>query len=87
MTDRVAARSADMRSALLRRLDEAKQTGAYRSVLVYGKLAHSFAVSSPADDDKLGVNGSLNLGIVGSYNEILYAHQSPDPSTEERMCA
>src|SRR5690349_20768514 len=75
VTDRIAARSADTRRDYLRRIDEAKQAGVYRSSLSCGNLAHGFAACSPSDKAKLAGSKSLNLGIVTSYNDMLSAHQ------------
>src|SRR5579871_3245749 len=75
VTDRIAARSVGTRGDYLRRIDEARQAGVYRSTLSCGNLAHGFAACSPSDKAKLAGNRALNLGIVTSYNDMLSAHQ------------
>src|SRR5215468_7834703 len=75
VTDRIAARSADMRRDYLNRIDAAREKGVYRASLSCGNLAHGFAACSPSDKAKLAGNKALNLGIVTSYDDMLSAHQ------------
>ncbi len=75
VTDRIAERSADARSAYLERIRAAANRGPARGELGCANLAHGFAACGP--DDKLHLRAAqrANVAIVSSYNDMLSAHQ------------
>jgi phosphogluconate dehydratase len=75
VTDRIAERSADARSAYLERIRAAAKRGPARGELGCANLAHGFAACGP--DDKLHLRAAqrANVAIVSSYNDMLSAHQ------------
>ncbi|GAB4013829.1 phosphogluconate dehydratase [Nocardioides ultimimeridianus] len=75
VTDRIVARSEGTRSAYLKRIRAAAETGPARGRLGCANLAHGFAASAPAEKRDLRANRKPNLGIVTSYNDMLSAHQ------------
>jgi phosphogluconate dehydratase len=75
VTERIAQRSAETRSAYLNRVAAAKEAGVNRAVLSCGNLAHGFAACAPSDKARLAGSKAPNLGIVTAYNDMLSAHQ------------
>jgi len=75
VTNRIKARSTDLRKEYLSRIDRAKEQGRYRSALSCGNLAHGFA--SCGSDEKAGLRSKSapNVAIVSSYNDMLSAHK------------
>ena len=74
VTERIIARSKDRRQAYLDLIDSQRDEGVHRPNLSCGNLAHGFAASG---DDKAALRGggSMNIGIVTAYNDMLSAHQ------------
>jgi phosphogluconate dehydratase len=75
VTDRIAARSAETRSAYLERIRAAARRGPARGELGCANLAHGFAACGP--DEKLHLRAAerANVAIVSAYNDMLSAHQ------------
>jgi 6-phosphogluconate dehydratase (EC 4.2.1.12) len=75
VTNRIAERSKETRSAYLARINQAKSDTVRRSSLACGNLAHGFAACQP--DDKASLKSMLrnNIAIITSYNDMLSAHQ------------
>jgi phosphogluconate dehydratase len=74
VTRRIAARSADTRSAYLEQIRQAARRGPQRSRLSCSNLAHGFAACGTDKADlKEGVKA--NVAIVSAYNDMLSAHQ------------
>lgn len=75
VTDRIRARSHELRQTYL---DNAQRTMAKfppRKTLSCGNIAHAFAACTPADKDRIAGMKTSNLGIVTAYNDMLSAHQ------------
>ncbi|MDT0303777.1 phosphogluconate dehydratase [Streptomonospora wellingtoniae] len=75
VTQRIAERSFDTRSAYLERMRAAAAEGPARSGLGCTNLAHGFAACSPGDKLALGHSAKPNIAIVSAYNDMLSAHQ------------
>jgi len=75
ITDRIRARSKDTRADYLARMDEARKSGRSRRTMACGNLAHAFAAAPLGDKALLKGGGSVNIGIVNAYNDMLSAHQ------------
>jgi phosphogluconate dehydratase len=75
ITDRIRAQSRDSRADYLARMDEARKSGRTRRTISCGNLAHAFAASPLGDKALLKSGGSVNIGIVNAYNDMLSAHQ------------
>jgi len=75
VTDRVIERSADERSAYLKRMSKAADDGPRRAHLACGNLAHAYAASTDGDKETLVAASSGNIGIITAYNDMLSAHQ------------
>ena len=75
VTNRIAERSAETRSAYLERIRAAASQGPARGALGCANLAHGFAACGP--DEKLHLRAAerRNIAIVTSYNDMLSAHQ------------
>ena len=74
VTERIGARSKDLRADYLERIAAARCTGRSRSQLSCGNLAHAFAAAPLGD--KLSIRGDApNIAIVTAYNDMLSAHQ------------
>ncbi len=75
VTDRIAERSKDTRSAYLDMVRSRRPRNASRSHLTDGNLAHA-AAACPAHDKQAMLGAEWpNIGIVTSYNDMLSAHQ------------
>jgi phosphogluconate dehydratase len=74
VTQRIQARSQDLRAAYESRMRAAKPKGPARGRLSCSNLAHVFAAAD-ADKEALKVAAWPNLGIVTAYNDMLSAHQ------------
>ena len=74
VTDRIRARSSDMRGRYLERLRQAVSDGPVRAHLSCGNQAHAYAAMGEAKDT-LAAARVANLGIVTAYNDMLSAHQ------------
>ncbi len=75
VTERIAKRSHDSRSAYLERIGKAADQGPQRSRLSCGNLAHGFAACGLSDKAALSGEVVPNLGIITAYNDMLSAHQ------------
>lgn len=73
VTDRIRERSADSRSAYLRKIARAAQDGPARAHLSCGNQAHAYAAM--ADKQDMATTRKPNIGIVTAYNDMLSAHQ------------
>ena len=75
VTDRIRARSRQLRTEYLAQIERAAQKKPVRSGLSCTNFAHGFAAFEP--DDKLVLREARrpNIGIVSSYNDMLSAHQ------------
>jgi len=58
VTDRVIERSADERSAYLKRMDAAAEDGPRRAHLACGNLAHAYAASPDNDKETLAAHSA-----------------------------
>ncbi len=75
ITDRIIARSKNLRSDYLTKIDNAKSSKVHRSVLSCGNLAHGFAACGKEDKDILKQLNHSDVAIVSAYNDMLSAHQ------------
>ena len=75
VTERIRARSRDVRTAYLERAARAADAGPARTHLSCGNLAHAFAASPGADKARQTGGSAGNIGIVTAYNDMLSAHQ------------
>ncbi|RZQ59965.1 phosphogluconate dehydratase [Amycolatopsis suaedae] len=75
VTARIAARSAETRSAYLARIAAAHAEGPARRGMACSNLAHGFAGFSGGDRDVLRAARKPGVAIVSSYNDMLSAHQ------------
>lgn len=74
VTDRIAERSAPLRTRYLDRCRRAIEAGPARAHLSCGNMAHVTAASG-ADKSAIANEQGGNLGIVTAYNDMLSAHQ------------
>jgi len=74
VTERIARRSHDARSAYLDRITAAAEAGPTRRRLGCANFAHGFAACG-VDKGALREGEGPNLGIVTAYNDMLSAHQ------------
>lgn len=74
VTRRIVERSAPTRAAYLGFIAAERDRGGGRPQLSCGNLAHGFAASG---DDKPAIRagGTMNIGVVTAYNDMLSAHQ------------
>ncbi|MDM7458759.1 MAG: phosphogluconate dehydratase [Paracoccus sp. (in: a-proteobacteria)] len=73
VTDRIRERSAERRSAYLRKIAAAAQEGPARAHLSCGNQAHAYAAM--ADKADLATTRKPNIGVVTAYNDMLSAHK------------
>ena len=74
VTDRIRARSQDVRGAYLERMARAADTGPARGHLACGNQAHAYAAMG-VDKAAMAAGRVPNIGIVTAYNDMLSAHQ------------
>ena len=74
VTDRITARSREVRGTYLDRMARLAEDGPRRAHLTCGNLAHAYAASG-TDKETLAGHRAANLGIVTAYNDMLSAHQ------------
>ncbi|XWN33130.1 MAG: phosphogluconate dehydratase [Devosia sp.] len=74
VTDRIAERSAPLRTRYLDRCRRAIEAGPARAHLSCGNMAHVTAASG-TDKSAIANEQGGNLGIVTAYNDMLSAHQ------------
>jgi phosphogluconate dehydratase len=74
VTERIVARSRDLRGDYVQRMHAARRDGSARGRLSCSNLAHVMAAMG---EDKPVLRSAVrpNLGIVTSYNDMLSAHQ------------
>lgn len=74
VTSRIIEKSRPGRQRYLDLIDRQADAGVNRERLSCGNLAHAFAASG---DDKgvIRAGGSMNMGVVTAYNDMLSAHQ------------
>src|SRR5580765_268724 len=75
VTDRIRARSRQLRAEYLSYVDRAAQIKPVRAGLSCTNFAHGFAAFEPDDKLMLREARQPNIGIVSSYNDMLSAHQ------------
>jgi len=75
VTERVAQRSRETRTAYLSQIARNRKPGPYRQALGCANLAHTWAAMPVDDKLRLREMRSPNLGIVTAYNDLLSAHQ------------
>lgn len=73
VTDRIRERSAERRSAYLRKIAAAALEGPARAHLSCGNQAHAYAAM--ADKAEMATTRKPNIGVVTAYNDMLSAHQ------------
>jgi phosphogluconate dehydratase len=74
VTDRIRARSQEVRGAYLDRIRAAGEAGPARGHLACGNQAHAYAAMG-VDKEALAAGRAPNIGIVTAYNDMLSAHQ------------
>ncbi|MGO4854575.1 phosphogluconate dehydratase [Phaeovulum sp. W22_SRMD_FR3] len=74
VTDRIRARSQEVRGAYLDRIRAAGDAGPARGHLACGNQAHAYAAMG-VDKEALAAGRVPNIGIVTAYNDMLSAHQ------------
>ena len=75
VTQNVAERSHESRSAYLKYIDGLSKDGPIRGKLACGNLAHGFAACSTEEKSDLTGQHKANIAIISSYNDMLSAHQ------------
>ncbi len=75
VTERIARRSAKLRTQYLDQMHRTAESGPHRTHLSCGNLAHGFAACSNADKAALANNKAPNIAIISAYNDMLSAHQ------------
>jgi phosphogluconate dehydratase len=75
VTERIRKRSEQTRRAYLEKIDRSQPGGRRRRQMACSNLAHGMAACSAADKTRLQTEGTLNIGIVSAYNDMLSAHQ------------
>ncbi|MGI9492721.1 MAG: dihydroxy-acid dehydratase, partial [Geminicoccaceae bacterium] len=75
ITERIAGRSLETRTAYLQRIRTAGSKGPLRGALSCSNLAHGFAACDLHDKDALKGEERANIAIVSAYNDMLSAHQ------------
>jgi len=78
VTQRIAARSADLRAEYEADMHNARPDGPARARMSCSNLAHVFAASGD-DKSELKSGGWPNVGIITAYNDMLSAHQPFGP--------
>ena len=74
VTDRIAARSRELRDDYLNQMRDAAENQPTRSRLSCGNLAHGFAACDAGDKNTLRLMEAGNVAIVTAYNDMLSAH-------------
>ncbi|MDA8017792.1 MAG: phosphogluconate dehydratase [Thermoanaerobaculia bacterium] len=76
ITERIRRRSERSRTAYLRKIRSAADSGPRRSQLACSNLAHGFA-GCVVEEDREALRGEVrpNIAIVSAYNDMLSAHQ------------
>ena len=74
VTDRIIARSTEVRQTYIDRMRRAAEEGPRRAHLSCGNQAHAYAAMGGDKDDLVGTRAP-NIGIVTAYNDMLSAHQ------------
>lgn len=74
VTQRIEARSKDVRATYLDNMRRAAEDGPRRAHLTCGNQAHAYAAMGQ-DQDRLAAERAPNIGIVTAYNDMLSAHQ------------
>lgn len=75
VTAKIEARSAAKRAAFLDFIAKAKVSGAQRTTLHCGNLAHGFAACHLKEKTILKQGSNPNIAIISAYNDMLSAHQ------------
>ena len=75
VTQRIIARSKDLRARFMSRADRYKADEPRRKKLSCANYAHVVAASTEHDKLQAALDGVANIGIVTSYNDMLSAHQ------------
>ena len=75
VTERIANRSKESRTAYLSQVRAAGDRGPARGRLACANLAHGFAASGKTDKKALRGMVKPNIAIVSSYNDMLSAHK------------
>jgi len=75
VTDRIIARSRDLRRDYQKQIDDNEHQHPERNLLSCGNLAHGFAACDAEDKNRIRMMNSANIGIVTAYNDMLSAHQ------------
>jgi phosphogluconate dehydratase len=74
VTERIRARSRDLRSAYLQRLTEMRQRDRGSDRMGCANVAHAVAGIPASDKFKVVAERAPNIGIVTAYNDMLSAH-------------
>ena len=74
VTERIRARSRDLRSAYLQRLSEMRQRDRGSDRMGCANVAHAVASFAASDKIKVVAERAPNIGIVTAYNDMLSAH-------------
>jgi phosphogluconate dehydratase len=74
VTERIRARSRDLRSAYLQRLTEMRQRDRGSDRMGCANVAHAVASFPASDKIKVVAERAPNIGIVTAYNDMLSAH-------------
>ncbi len=75
ITDRIVARSQDVRGEFLDRAERYRSSEPRRKKLSCANYAHVVAASSPDEKLQAALDAVPNIGIVTAYNDMLSAHQ------------
>ncbi|MBU0945220.1 MAG: phosphogluconate dehydratase [Proteobacteria bacterium] len=75
VTERIIARSREMRLAYLQQIAETRASRPFRHRLPCSNLAHDLAGASRAEKNGLLEQDRPNIAIISGYNDLLSAHQ------------
>lgn len=75
VTERIAERSRVSRKAYLQHMADAGARPRGRRELPCSNFAHGMAACPAGDKDRLRMLGTVNVGMVSAYNDMLSAHQ------------
>ena len=75
VTERIAERSRDTRTAYLAMVARSRKPGPYREAMGCANAAHAWAAMPASDKLTLRAARAPNLGVVTAYNDMLSAHQ------------
>jgi phosphogluconate dehydratase len=74
VTERIIARSRELRGRYLLQIEQARIAGPFRHCLESSNFAHGLAVSTDAEKQRMLDHRTPNIAIISAYNDMLSAH-------------